>query len=333
MSKRDEFVVRVLQTLDGEFEPKQLEAIESVLVETISDYEVESRVTDLVPYGRNVPEWYAIFLAKKKLSGRTVETLKLYNKQIMDFFMFAPAPLDKMDGTLMLSYLYNYQLRRGVSNRTLDQVRIMLNTFFDWALNEGYIKSNFVANIDPIKYMEKPRQPLTEEEVVLVRDACETYRERAIVDTFLYTGVRLAELVGMKWSDIDMDKRTIKVIGKGNKPRTVVFNSQTKISLLQYKLVRLGDDDHVFLSDKYPYHPIGKAGVSLIIKKISERANISAEVTPHIFRHTFATHAIARGMSLDKVQELLGHENFTTTKIYAKIDLTQITHEYRRCFA
>ena len=209
----------------------------------------------------------------------------------------------------------------------------MLNTFFDWAANEGYIEKNFVANIDPIKYVEKPRQPLTEEEVVLVREACETYRERAIVDTFLYTGVRLAELAAMKWSDINFDKKTIQVFGKGSKYRTVVFNSQTKVSLLQYKLIRIGDDDRVFLSDKYPYSPIGKSGIAAIVRKISGRANISAEVTPHIFRHTFATHAIARGMSIEKVQELLGHENYSTTRIYAKIDLSQIIYEYKRCFA
>ncbi len=333
MSKRDEFIIKVLNTLKGEFSTEDLESIESALVETLSDYEITTRVTDVVEYGREVPEWYAIFLAKKRIAGRTMDTLKLYNKQIIDFFRNAPAPLDDMDGTLMFSYLYNYQKRRGVTNRTLDQVRIMLNAFFDWAASEGYIKKNFVASIDPIKYVERPRQPLTEEEVVLVRDACETYRERAIVDVFLYTGVRLSELANMKWSDIDLDKKTITVFGKGSKYRTVLFNSQTKISLLQYKLVRLGDSDRVFLSDKYPYNPINKEGVSAIIRKISSRANISARLTPHVFRHTFATQAIARGMAPDKLQELLGHENYATTQIYVQNDMAQTACEYKRCFA
>ena len=333
MSKRDEFVIRALDGLQDEFDTEQLKIIESILIECISDYEVEKRCTDIVEYGREIPEWYMYFLARKKIAGRSDETLKLYNRYILDFFVNAPAAVDKMDGTLMLYYLYECQKRLRISNRTLDQIRIILNTFFAWAAAEGYVQRNFVASIDPIKYVEKSRQPLTEEEVVMVREACDTYRERAIIDVFLSTGVRLSELVGIKWSDIDMNAKTIQVFGKGSKFRTVMFDSQTKVSLLQYKLLRAGNSDYVFLTDVYPYRPLKKGGVSAIVKQIASRTNITAKITPHIFRHTFATHALERGMSIDKLRRLLGHESISTTEIYTKVDLSQIAYEYRRAFA
>ena len=333
MSKRDEFVLKVIAKLSNEIPLEQLPIIESTLAECVSDYEIENRNTEIVPFSSIVPEWYGYFIAKKKIAGRTTETLKLYNNVIVEFFQYIPVPLDEMDGTMMLAYLYDYQKRHGISNRTLDQRRIMLHTFIQWAVNEGYVRRNFVACIDPIKYIEKPRQPLTDEEIIAVRDTCETYRERAIVDVFLYTGIRLSELANLKWSDINMQTRTITVFGKGSKYRTVLFNSQTKHSLLQYKLVRHSDDDYVFVSERYPYKKIGKEGVSRIISQLSKRCGLSIKITPHIFRHTFATHAIAKGMSIEDVSALLGHNSLSTTQIYAKVDMSSIAHEYARSFA
>ena len=332
MSKRDEFVGIVLSKLINELTAEQMVAVERALTECVSDYEIEERNTEIVPADSFIPEYYGIYIARKKIAGRTLETLKIYNYYLMDFFLNKPAPIDQMDSTLMVRYLYDYQKRKGVGNNTLDQCRIILNGFFEWAANEGYIKKNFVGNLDPIKHADHQRQPLTEEEVVMLRDACETYRERAIIDTFLATGVRLSELVRIKWSDIDMNHRTIQIFGKGKKHRVVMFDSIAKVSLLKYKLVRNGDSPYVFVQDRYPFDPLKKSGVSLIVRRLDYRSGFTAHVSPHILRHTFATNALARGMSMEKLRLLLGHEEFSTTLIYAKVDMSQVEYEYRRCF-
>ena len=334
MSKRNEMIASVLNAIMKKVSltNEELDDIRIILTEIVSDYEVESRNTDLIPSESFVPNYYGLFIAWKKIAGRTVETLKLYNYYLMDFFVNKPAPIEQMDSSLMIRYLYDYQKRKGVGNRTLDSVRIILNTFFQWAANEGYIERNFCGNIDPIKYTAKPRKPLTDEEVEIFREACETYRERAIVDTLLSTGMRIGEMAGLSWGDIDMDKREIVVFGKGSKYRTVIFDSRTKVSLLRYRAVCPIRSTYVFQTEKYPYGQLTKGAIGDVIKHIDERAKMDTHVTAHVLRHTFATHALSRGMSLDKLKTLLGHENYDTTLIYADIDMSNVQYEYRQCF-
>lgn len=332
MSKRSEFVGSVLAKLVNELPEDTIGIVEQALNEIVTDYEVEMRCTDIVPSDDFIPKYYGIFLARKKIAGRSMGTLKIYNYYIMDFFLHKPAPIEEMDGNLMAMYLYDFQRRHKISNRTLDQCRIILNTFFQWATNEGYIEKNFVGNIDPIKYVQKPREPLSDDEAVILRNACETYRERAVIDLFLSTGVRVSELANIKWEDIDMQNRTITIFGKGGKYRTVIFNSAAKISLLEYKLVTGGKNPYVFIAEKYPYKKLNKEGIELIVKRISDRSDLTRNVTPHILRHTFATSALQRGMPIEQLKTLLGHVNYSTTLIYAKIDTTQTAYEYRKCF-
>ena len=332
MSKRDEFVTLVLSQLCEELSGEQIEVVKQVLNTAITDYEIEVRNTSIIPSDGFVPHYYGLYIARKKIAGRTDATIRLYNYYLIDFFLNKPAPIEHMDSSLMVRYLYDYKKRKKISNSTLDQVRIIMNGFFEWASNEGYIARNFVANIDPIKHIDKPRQPLTEEEMVMLRDACETYRERAIIDTFLYTGIRIAELANMKWSDIDMQRKTIKIFGKGSKYRTVIFNSTAKISLLKYKLVQCGDSEYVFLSEKKPYNKLCKGAIGRIISDIDKRTEFSHHVSAHVLRHTFATQALIHGMSIEKMRILLGHENYSTTLLYAEIDMSQVEYEYKKSF-
>lgn len=333
MSKRDEVVTMVMNSLLDRFNNEQLDVIEKTLSDVVADYEIENRITDIVPSEDFVPSYYPLFIARKKLAGRSIGTLKLYSHYLMDFFLYKPAPIEQMDSSLMVAYLYDFQRRHNVSNRTLDSVRTVINGFFQWAANEGYVPKNFVGNIDSIKFVEKPREPLTEEEVVLLKDACITPREQAFVNLLLSTGVRISEAANIKWDDIDFDGKTIKVFGKGSKYRTVMFDSATKLALLRYKLAKLGDSENVFSADKYPYGSVKKRALEMMMNKVAKRARISHHVTPHVLRHTFATQALARGMSIEKLKTLLGHEDYSTTLIYAKVNLNQVESEYKRCFA
>ena len=328
---RNEFVTRVISKLDNLSEEQRRE-VEQVLVEVISDYDLEVRQTAIVPAESFVPSYFGIFLAKKLLAGRSIGTIKLYKYYLMDFFLYKPAPIEKMDTTLMMRYLYDVQQRKQIGNNTLERIRIMLNVFFGWASNEGYIERNFVCNIDPIKFTEQPRNPLSDEEIEILRDACETSRERAIVDLLLSTGIRISELINIKWADIDMSQKTITVFGKGAKFRTVFFDSKTKVSLLKYKLIRPGNSEYVFVSERYPYAGIKKGGAHKIIKTLAAKSGIPKKITAHVLRHTFATQALARGVSLEKLKALLGHENCDTTLVYAKIEMNQVRHEYNVAF-
>ena len=332
MSKRNEFVTTIISRLMPEFSEDQIDSLEKALTDVVCDYEIEPRNTDIVPTEDFIPEYYWLFIARKKLAGRSEGTIKLYNYYCTDFFLHKPAPISEMDSALVIKYLYDFQRRRKVGNNTLDKVRIVLNVFFSWAESEGYVDRNFVKSVEPIKYIEKPRQPLTDEEVVMLRSCCDTYREQAIIELLLSTGIRLSELTGLRWSDLDLQNRKMIVFGKGSKYRTVFFNSQAKVALLKYRLIHPGDDPHVFVSDRYPYRALKKEGVARIIKQIDKRKQFSAHVTAHVLRHTFATQAIAKGMDIEKLKTILGHEEISTTLIYAKVDMSQVEHEYQKCF-
>lgn len=333
MSKRDEFVTTVLDELFDELSDKQMTLVERVLNSIAAEYEIEDRNTDIIVQNEFVPSYYGLFMTRKKLAGRSIGTLKLYNYYLMDFFLYKPVPIEEMDSSFMIAYLYDYQKRHKVSNRTLNHIRIVINGFFQWAVNEGYIKKNFVGNTDVIKYVEKPRQPLTDEEIVLIREACITDRETAFVNLLLSTGMRIGEVERLKWEDIDFNTKSIEVFGKGSKYRTVMFDSSAKIALLKYKMTKSGSSEYVFTSEKHPFNGMKKRSLELLLSRIVKRTSIAKPVSPHVLRHTFATQALSRGMSIEKLKTLLGHEDYSTTLIYAKVNMDQVGSEYRRCFA
>ena len=332
MTKRSELITRVMQVVAQYVSPDKLDDIKQSVVAIISDYEVEKRNVELIPASSWVPDFYATYIAQKTVAGRSVETLKLYNYYLSDYFLNAPAPIEQMDTSLALQYLYCLKKRKNISNRTLDQARLICNGFFEWAVNEGYIQRNFFGNIDPIKYVAKPRQPLTDEECAILRDSCLTFRERAMLDVFISTGIRVSEMVNMKWEDIDMQNKKIHVFGKGSKHRTVLFDSQTKVSLLRYKMVRPGDSPYVFVAEKYPYNDMKKSAIEHSIKRLAERSGLSAHITPHVLRHTFGTNCLRKGMALEQIQKLLGHEEIRTTQIYAATDMDQVNISYRKIY-
>lgn len=329
----ENFANEFVSKLDGKISDEALRTVLQELQVFASNYDINQRETHVVPYQSNVPDCYSVYMVAKKIEGMSPESMKTYNFYLTDFFEHINRPFEQVTTNDIRIYLYETQKRTGVSNRTLDGKRLVINTFMDWCWKEGYIPNNPCASIKPIKFEEKPREPLSNMELEIVRDACENYRDKAIIELFYSTGCRLSEMVNLKISDIDFASKEVHLFGKGSKHRTSYLNAKAEYMLKKYfELERPKDSisDSVFVIFRKPYNGMQKGSIYARVKAIQKRSGIERSLFPHLLRHTMATTALNRGMNVAEVKEILGHEKLDTTMIYAKISHDSVKFNHKR---
>lgn len=329
----ENFANEFISKLDGKIPDEALRTVLQELQVFASNYDINQRETHVVPYQSNIPDCYRVYMVAKKIEGMSPESMKTYNFYLTDFFEHINRPFEQVTTNDIRIYLYETQKRTGISNRTLDGKRLVINTFMDWCWKEGYIPNNPCASIKPIKFEEKPREPLSNMELEIVRDACENYRDKAMIELFYSTGCRLSEMVNLKISDIDFTSKEVHLFGKGSKHRTSYLNAKAEYMLKKYfELERPKESisDSVFVIFRKPYNEMHKESIYARIKAIQKRSGIERSLFPHLLRHTMATDALNRGMSVAEVKEILGHENLDTTMIYAKISHDSVKFNHKR---
>jgi len=329
----ENFANEFVSKLDGKISDEALRTVLQELQVFTSNYDISQRETHVVPYQSNIPDCYRVYMVAKKIEGMSPESMKTYNFYLTDFFEHINQPFEQVTTNDIRIYLYETQKRTGISNRTLDGKRLVINTFMDWCWKEGYIPNNPCASIKPIKFEEKPREPLSNMELEIVRDACENYRDKAMIELFYSTGCRLSEMVNLKISDIDFTSKEVHLFGKGSKHRTSYLNAKAEYMLKKYfELERPKDSisDSVFVIFRKPYNEMHKGSIYARVKAIQKRSGIERSLFPHLLRHTMATDALNRGMNVAEVKEILGHENLDTTMIYAKISHDSVKFNHKR---
>lgn len=329
----ENFANEFVSKLDGKISDEALSTVLKELQVFASNYDINQRETHVVPYQSNIPDCYRVYMVAKKIEGMSPESMKTYNFYLTDFFEHINRPFEQVTTNDIRIYLYETQKRTGVSNRTLDGKRLVINTFMDWCWKEGYIPNNPCASIKPIKFEEKPREPLSNMELEIVRDACENYRDKAMIELFYSTGCRLSEMVNLKISDIDFTSKEVHLFGKGSKHRTSYLNAKAEYMLKKYfELERPKESisDSVFVIFRKPYNEMHKESIYARIKAIQKRSGIERSLFPHLLRHTMATDALNRGMNVAEVKEILGHKKLDTTMIYAKISHDSVKFNHKR---
>ena len=329
----ENFANEFVSKLDGKISDEALRTVLQELQVFASNYDINQRETHVVPYQSNIPDCYRVYMVAKKIEGMSPESMKTYNFYLTDFFEHINRPFEQVTTNDIRIYLYETQKRTGISNRTLDGKRLVINTFMDWCWKEGYIPNNPCASIKPIKFEEKPREPLSNMELEIVRDACENYRDKAMIELFYSTGCRLSEMVNLKISDIDFASKEVHLFGKGSKHRTSYLNAKAEYMLKKYfELERPKDSisDSVFVIFRKPYNGMYKGSIYARVKAIQKRSRIERSLFPHLLRHTMATDALNRGMNVAEVKEILGHEKLDTTMIYAKISHDSVKFNHKR---
>lgn len=312
----------------------QIKKLEAILY--IAMTAEEGVTTALTNVGFNTDiEWLRLFIATKRLAGRAESTLSQYNFELWIARNTIGECFANITTSDVKQYLSSAQLR-GLSPVTLNTKRLYLNSFFGFLVDEGFIAVNPVARIEPFFQPKQHKLAYTATDIEKLRNACENPRDRAIIEFFLSTGLRVSEVTQLQISDIDMRNKKLHVIGKGRKEREVYYNEVTEFYLAKYIEWRM-EHQHctiedlqyqsLFASINAPYTPIQNNGIRVLMKKIGNKAEVE-NVHPHRFRRTFATNCLNRQMPIEKVKNILGHEKIETTLLYID-DADSLEHTYK----
>ena len=179
---REKLKNELLLLLNTHVDDNNLKSISQELDVILSNYEVETRKTDIVLYNFEIPETVKMYIVTKKISGLSEKSLYLYSIVLKDFFITIQKMPDKISANDIRLYLYTYQKEHNISNRTLDCRRTIICSYFGWMASEEYINKNPAISITPIKYERKHKKPMSQLDLEKVRNACETKREKAIVE-------------------------------------------------------------------------------------------------------------------------------------------------------
>ncbi len=273
------------------------------------------------------------FVKSKRLEGLSESTLSYYNEIPIKFgekFNFKPVEeYTKQDIKNFLTYFQKF--RKAGRQTTYVFYRVVCR-FFKWCEEEKIISESPCKGVK-YKHGKSERHYIPDEDVKKIRKACKTLFEKTIIEFLLTTGCRLGEFEGIKLTDVDFSENTVKVTGKGNKTRTVMFDDKTKQLLLDY-LKECTDKKHLFaLEEKGKKRGIQRNDIVKVVKNVVARTDINYSVCVHMFRHTFATQCLAKGMDITSISKLLGHSNLSTTQIYAEMNLENLKKNYRRTFS
>jgi site-specific recombinase XerD len=219
-----------------------------------------------------------------------------------------------------------------LQNSSVANIRMYLISFFKWLKIENYIDRNPMDRIGVVKVDKKIKYIMTEEEQELMRCACRSPRDRAIVEILSSSGIRVSELIALNRDDIDFDRNQFKVMGKGSKERWCYITPKAKIHLKWYLESRDDNDPALFVEARQPHGRLTKGGVEYIIKKIAKESGIPVkQICPHAFRRGYATGMINKGAPVEVVSKLLGHSSTATTiGHYGRINETTLKSTYDR---
>ena len=325
MNAKTELARRICETFPGGT-PITAEAVTAILKNYIIIKDSDEQRSDL---NRRIK----YYLGAKRIDGLSERTLKNYKYNLEMFAERMNKSAAKITTDDIRGYIGYLAENRHLAETSLQTHINTLRAFFGWLHIEEKIKKNPMAKIKSLKLDKKgARQALTVEELERLRDACKTYREKALIEFLVSTGCRLSEFAQLRAADLNLADRSVQVTGKGDKDRVVYFSVRARLMVHEYIVQRKGGDG-LFVSSKSPYDPLKPRAIQRIVHSLSERAGLEDRVHPHLLRHTFATHALNGGMDVTVIQRLLGHEDIATTQIYAELNEEGVRHQYNKYVA
>ena len=316
-SKITEIEQAMLQYLNNQ----QMEQLHRVLVRTLDDNNDSASDEEC--------DFLAVYIAAKRVEGCSDKTLHYYEASITNALNSIQKPVRQITTDDLRLYLDTYQQRNNAGKVTIDNIRRVLSSFFSWLEDEDYILKSPVRRIHKVKTGKTVKETYTDEALEIMRDHAENIRDLAIIDLLASTGMRVGELVQLNRADIDFENRECIVFGKGDKERKVYFDARAKIHLQNYLDSRSDDTPALFVTLLQPYNRLKISGVEIRLRELGRKLNIP-KVHPHKFRRTLATMAIDKGMPIEQVQHLLGHQSIDTTMVYAQVNQSNVKNSHRK---
>lgn len=339
------------------------EKIRSKLIIILSNYEVQKRCTEVAVVDENEIEKYMrLFLINKRVAGRTDRTLKHYQTTLKRFFEdIQKNPMEITSDDIKM-YLAVKEVRDNAGKVYMRNILRVVSSFYQWMQREEYLLKNPINKVDEIKVPKVKKEAFSEIQIEKMR-ACigDDVKLMCIFELLLSTWCRVSELVGMKINDFSEDLTSVTVHGKGSKDRLCYINARAKIYLEKYLSERNDKNEYIFpksstttgggedgrISQKCKEHGVklrdwwkveklvhetdhtDKSNVENWVRKLGKRSGVE-NVHPHRFRRTGATFALRKGMPIEQVSKLLGHESIETTQIYLDISEKELEQAHRK---
>lgn len=267
---------------------------------------------------------------ERRMSPNTVTS---YCHDVDEFLKYVGCESAKVSSEQVKEYL-GFVASKGLSKRSTARLLSSLRSYFDWCVEEGEVKENPCDRVDAPKLGKYLPAVLSLEEVTAILESVDLKkpfgkRDRAILEVLYGCGLRVSEAANLRISHVFLDEGFVKIIGKGDKQRLVPLGEVAADAIRAYLPERPVPherryEDYLFLNRFGK--PLSRISIFNLVKNQAMAAGIRKEISPHTFRHSFATHLIENGADLRIVQEMLGHESILTTEIYTHID-TQTWHQ------
>lgn len=321
----------------------------------LDKYEITSRSTELAELHKDRNEYLLKkFLIAKTVKGCTRETLRRYKDDLTRILWKIGKTVDDITADDIRVYLALRQKKDGISKRTADTELRYLRTFFQYLVADELVTKNPTSKIERIKCERCNAEVFSDIEVEKIRNATTDERESAVVETLFSTGCRVTELVGIRLDEIEGNK--VLVHGKGEKDRIVYLNAKAQVAIEKYLKKRSDNNPYLFAGGTLELNKggklsrgkkrkdakswwkdqrlvtdkaINKGSIESMTRKIAKRAGIE-RANPHKFRKTCATMALRRGMSIEQVSKMLGHEQISTTQIYLDLQESELEQAHKK---
>ncbi|KAI4439009.1 Tyrosine recombinase XerC [Schaedlerella arabinosiphila] len=328
MDIRTQIISNVMEILD-DIDQEILERIERSLYIQLNNYEVQERCTDVVLHDMTNQGLIKKYIATKRLEGKSEKTIKRYLPEIERMVDYINKRIPDITSFDLRFYLAMYKENRKISNRTLENMRKTLSSFFTWLHDEGLIPYNPAKSLAKIKYEKIVKKPFTAIDREKIKNACTSIRDLALTEFLYATGLRVSEVSSLNIDDIDFILREGIVIGKGSKERRFYMSEVCSLYLKKYLQSRTDTNPALFVSTKAPFNRLKKEGIEVSVRKIGTLAKVE-NVHPHRFRRTLATDLVKKNVPIQDVAEILGHSDLRTTQVYVSLDYATIKYNYNK---
>lgn len=323
---KEDVIAEIQRKMLPHLNNEQLMRLTSVLEDVLRGLSIQREEIVNPPLERDAVK---SFIEAKRIEGCSEKTLAYYQKTIQTMLLSIAKTPQQITTDDLRKYLTAYQVTRKTSKVTIDNIRRILSSFFSWLEDEDFIIKSPVRRIHKVKTAKVVKDTYTDEALEIMRDNCGSLRDLAIIDLLASSGMRVGEMVTLNREDINFNERECVVFGKGNKQRLAYFDARTKIHLQNYLENRTDHDPALFVALKAPHERLQIGGVETMLRELGKRLSLT-KVHPHKFRRTLATSAIDKGMPIEQVQQLLGHQKIDTTMHYAMVKQQNVKLAHRK---
>jgi len=329
MNKKEQIINQILQKMQPELNDSQYYLLKNALDIALHPYDITAEETSVIIYDDFNIRILKQYLGILRIVGKSSETIVRYHLVLSMMLESTQKNIKDITTNDLRYYLAWYQETREVSGTTLDGMRRVISAFFSWLESEDYILKSPARRVARIKKDTTQESEFKESELELLGMACTHIRDRAILEFMYSTAARVSEVAKANISDIDFQNKSIVLHGKGGKDRITYFTDKTAMYLQKYLETRTDNEDALFLSLKSPKNRVTKNGIEQMVSKLGAAANVSG-VHPHRFRVTRITILVNRGMPLQHVQEIAGHSDINTTRMYYRSNNERVRYEYMK---